>query len=252
MHDPTPSVPFHHFGVRLDHAPVKMGWMLDGRHMVTDLPPDHVSVIPAGASLSGWWNRPIDFACLYFTHASLTAAAGEETMHASKCEIRPALSVQSPTLCNLVRALHNDAAQGHPYGKIFGESIFVSLAALLIHDGRILQQRRYREGLGERRIRRTLDFIHAHLHEEMDLCSIAAAADTSPYHLSRIFRSALGCSIWQYVSRHRIQLATGLMHDPGLTLTQVANLSGFDSYSTFAATFKAVRERSPAQFRASL
>jgi AraC family transcriptional regulator len=252
MHDPTPSVPFHHFGVRLDRAPMKMGWTMDGRSVETDLPADHISIIPAWASMTGWWNRPVDFACLYFTPAALTAAAGEEVMAAAKCEIRPALSVQSPTLCKLVRALHNDAAQGHPYGKMFGESVFVSMAALIVHDGRIVQQRRNREGFGDRRIRRTLDYIHAHLDEEMDVCSIAAAAETSPFHLSRTFRGVVGCSIWQYVSRNRVQLAAGLMKDPELTLAQVAAMSGFESYSTFAATFKADRGVPPARFRSNL
>jgi hypothetical protein len=78
MHDLTPSAPFHHFGVRLDRAPLKMGWILDGARSDTDLPSDYVSVIPAGASLKGWWDRPVDLACLYFTPAALTAAAGEE------------------------------------------------------------------------------------------------------------------------------------------------------------------------------
>jgi hypothetical protein len=67
----------------------------------------------------------VDFACLYFTPAALTAAAGEEV---TKFEIRPAIGVQAPTLCKLVRALHADAAQGHPYGKMLGDSIFVSMA----------------------------------------------------------------------------------------------------------------------------
>jgi AraC family transcriptional regulator len=229
-----------------------MGWILDGKRMDTNLPSDHVSVIPAGASMKGWWDRPVDFACLYFTPASLTAAAGEETMSATKCEIRPAIGVRSPTLCRLVRALHTDAAQGHPYGKMFGDSIFVSMAALLVNDGRIVRESSYREGIGDRRIRQTLEYIHAHLDQDLDLCSIAQASATSPFHLSRTFRNALGCSIWQYVSRRRIQLATGLMKDSALTLAEVASMSGFESYSTFAATFKTARGISPAHFRAAL
>jgi AraC family transcriptional regulator len=252
MHDPTPSAPFHHFGVRLDHGPLKMGWILDGVRTDTDLPWDHVSVIPAGASMKGWWDRPVDFACLYFTPAALMAAAGEEMLTSAKSEIRPAVGVQSPTLCNLVRALHDDAAHGHPYGKMLGESIFVSMAALVVNDGRILHDSAYREGIGDRRVRRALEFIHAHIDAEMDVCAIAQAAETSPFHLSRSFRNAMGCSIWQYVSRRRVQLAAGLMKDPALTLAEVASMSGFESYSTFATSFKASRGVSPARFRVGL
>ena len=241
MYDTTPSAPFHHFGVRLDRTPLKMGWILDGVRADTDLPWDHVSVIPAGATLKGWWDRPVDFACVYFTPGALAAAAGEEAVTKGKLEIRPAVGMQSPTVCRLVRALHDDAVSGHPFGKMLGDSIFVSMAGLLMNDGRIVQDYGYREGIGERRLRRTLDYIHANLQEDMDVCSIAQAAETSPFHLSRMFRKALGCSIWQYVSRWRVRIAAGLMRDPGLTLAQVASMSGFDSYSTFACTFKAVR-----------
>jgi AraC family transcriptional regulator len=252
MHAPTPSAPFHHFAIRLDHAPLKMGWMLDGKRMDTNMLEDHVSIVPAGASFTGWMNRPGDFVCLYFTPSALMSAAGEEAMVAEKSEIRPVLGMQSPTLCKLIRALHSDAVQGHPYGRLFGDSIFVSMAALLVNDGRIVSHKLYREGIGDRRIRRTLDYIHAHLDQEIDVCSIAAAATTSPYHLSRTFRNAIGCSIWQYVSLSRVKLATGLMKDSALTLAQVASMSGFESYSTFAATFKADRGVSPARFRAGL
>jgi AraC family transcriptional regulator len=252
MHDATPPAIFHHFGVRLDHAPLKMGWILDGKRADTNLPHDHVSVIPAGATLKGWWDRPVDFACLYFTPDALMAAAGEESFSAKDAEIRPAIGVQSPTLCRMVRDLQADAALGHPYGKMWGDSIFVSLAGLLVNDGRIVHRRRDREGIGDRRIRRALDYIHSHFAEDIDVLSIAAAAETSPFHLNRSFRRALGCSIWQYVSRRRVQIAAGLMKDSAFTLAEVGTMAGFESYSTFAATFKTVRGLPPARFRAAL
>ena len=252
MHDPTPAVPFHHLGVRLDRAPLQMGWILDGKRSDTDLPYDHVSVIPAGASLQSWWNRPVDFACLYFTPGALTSAVGEEMASLSKYEIRAAIGVRSPTICALVRALHDDAAAKHPYGRMAGDSIFVSLAALLVSDGRILQERSFRSGIGDRRVRRALEYIHAHLDKPMDMFSIAEACETSPFHLSRSFRNAVGCPPWQYVSRLRVQVSRGLMKDASLNLTQIAAMSGFESYSTFAAIFKANHGVSPAQFRSRL
>ncbi len=252
MHDPTPAVPFHHFGVRLDDGPLKMGWTLDGGSTSTDLPRDHVSIIPAGASLTGWWNRPVDFACLYFTPEALAAAAGGEAADGGCFEIRPAISVRSPSICRLVRTLQADAVRGHPYGSMLGDSIFVTMAELLVNDGRIMCERRFRERVGDRRVRRTLEYIHAHLGQAMDISSIAEAAETSPAHLSRSFRGALGCSIWKYVSSRRVELANGLMKDRALTLAQVSSMAGFESYSTFAATFKADRGVSPASFRAAL
>jgi AraC family transcriptional regulator len=229
-----------------------MGWILDGRRSDTSLPSDHVSVIPAGATMKSWWNRPVDFACLYFRPEALAAAVGEEMASHSKYEIRPVIGLESPTICNLVRALHTDAAQEHPYGKMAGDAIFIRLASHLVSDGRILQERNYRDGIGDWRVRRALEFIHTHLHEEMDLFAIAEASETSPFHLSRLFCKAIGSSPWQYVSRMRVQISTGLMRDASLGLAQIAAMSGFESYSSFAATFKAKHRVSPAQFRAGL
>jgi AraC-like DNA-binding protein len=62
----------------------------------------------------------------------------------------------------------------------------------------------------------------------------------------------MGCSLWQYVLRQRVRIAEGLMTDRALTLTQVATMSGFESYSAFAASFKSQRNMSPASFRTAL
>jgi AraC-like DNA-binding protein len=248
MHDPTPAVPFHHLAVRLDRAPMKMGWTADGRNLKTDLPPDHVSVIPAGASVVSWWSRPVDFACLYFTPKAVQSALGDESLWKG-WEMPPALAVQAPGICALVRALAQDTQKGLPYGRMRGEALFHQLVTLLVADGRILKNTRYKVGIGDRRVRRALEYIHARISDELSLEQIAFAAETSPFHLTRIFRQATGLPVWRYVSRLRVQLAVGLMKDPTLTLIQVAGLSGFASYSTFAATFSAEQGVAPSRFR---
>lgn len=249
MHDPTPAVPFHHLAVRLDHAPMRMGWVAEGRQHNSDLPHDYVSVIPAGASVTSWWNRPTDFACLYFTQEAVTDAVGEEMLSASSWQLQLALAVRAPGICGLIRALTDDTNQRQPYGKMRGEAMFQQLATLLLADGRVLHDTRYKAGIGDRRVRRALEFIHAHAAEQLSLKRIAQAAETSPFHLTRVFREATGYPVWRYVSRLRVRLAIGLMKDPVLTLAQVADLSGFASYSTFAATFSKEQGMSALRFR---
>jgi AraC family transcriptional regulator len=249
MHDPTPAVPFHHLAVRLDRSPMKMGWNTDGHRSDTNLPHDHISVIPANASVTSWWNRPVDFACLYFTPQAIASAVGEETLAASNWELRLILSVQAPAVSQLIRALTLEADRLQPYGKLRGEALFQQLAFLLVADGRIHHDTRYKAHIGDRRVRRALDYIHAHFADDLTLEAIALASETSPFHLSRLFRQATGFPIWRYVSRLRTQVATGLMADPSLTLQQIAACSGFASYSTFAATFTAEHHLSPSTFR---
>lgn len=249
MHEPTPAVPFHHLAVRLDHAPMEMGWKANGRCSYTALPHDHVSVIPAGDTVTSWWSRPVDFACLYFTSQAVEAAVGRELAEAAKWELQPVLAVRAPSISGLIRAMALDTHTGQQYGRMRGEALFHELAALLVADGRMLRDARYKAGIGDRRVRRALEFIHAAACEELSLEQIAQAADTSPFHLSRIFRQTTGTPVWRYVSRLRVQLAVGLMKDRALSLQEVATLAGFASYSTFAATFVAEKGVSPSRFR---
>jgi AraC family transcriptional regulator len=100
------------------------------------------------------------------------------------------------------------------------------------------------------RIRRAMDYVHSNFHEPMDLASIACASATSAFHLCRLFRAAMGCSLWQYVTRVRVHAARALMErEPAKTLTHIAMESGFDSYSGFIAAFKASCGITPSRYR---
>lgn len=224
---------------------------MDGRRGQVDLPNDGVCIMPAGATFTAWWDRPADMACLYFMPEALHKVTGED--HAGEPpEVFPTLSLQSPTVSRLIRALHQDAESGHPYGKMLGDSIFVALAGALTQDRRVMWERSYRSGVGDRRVRSALEYIHGHLTSPLDVGTIASAAETSPFHLTRSFRTTMGCSLWQYVLRQRVRVAAGLMKDRALTLAEVSAMSGFESYSAFAASFKSILGLAPARYRAAL
>ncbi len=151
----------------------------------------------------------------------------------------------------LLRALHADAANGCPHGALVGDSLFAALAAQLVpsstlaHDALVAT-------VGDRRVRRALEYIHAHLHGPMRVQEIADAAASSPFHLARCFRAALGCSLWHYVLRERARRAGVLMHRPGLSLAQVAGACGFETYASFVTAVRREFGVSPASLRSSL
>ena len=88
-----------------------------------------------------------------------------------------------------------------------GDALFHQHAALLVVDGRLFKDRQYKDGIGDRRVRYALDYIHAHVCEELDLERIAQASETSVFHLSRLFRQTTRYPIWRYVPRLRVQVA---------------------------------------------
>ena len=158
----------------------------------------------------------------------------------------------SPIAPDLLRALLADLHAGQPHGALVGDAIFIALTALLLPPSAIAHQPQ-KASSQERRIRRTLDCILSHLNDPtLNLERIAAAASSSPFHLSRCFRSAMGCSPWQYVLRERARPALMLMPRRRLSLQEVSQRAGFHAYSSFSASLRREYGLSPISLRTAL
>lgn len=246
----APEAPFHHLALPLSRVPLRIGLNVDGRMRFGRNAPDMLTVVAAGSGGLTTWDGQFESACFYFTTQSLSLALGEEVTEHSHA-LRTRAEQSSPDLVRLLHALNADAAAGQPHGSLVGDSIFAALAARLVPSGaqRRMRPRAHAEAW---RVGRVLEFVHAHLNEPLDIASLAAAADTSPFHLNRTFRATVGLSLWRYVLRERACHARVLMTDPQLTLTEVALHSGFETYASFAAAIKATTGETPSRLRARL
>jgi len=100
------------------------------------------------------------------------------------------------------------------------------------------------------RINRAVDYIDAHLAEEMNLRDIASAAFFSPYHFHRIFRSLMGEPVHQFVQRVRLEKAARfLVADRRKSVTRVALECGYQNPAAFSRAFRGVFGCSPSQWR---
>lgn len=242
-----PGMPFHHLALPLGNAPPKVYMKIEGRRSNGGIARDTIGVIEAGVGGIVSWDKPYESACFYFTSESLAVALGRD-VNSYAHSIRTTGILHAPVICHLLHALHADAATGQPHGALIGDSIFVALAARLVPAGEHRRSCR-RPGTHDWRIRRALEHIHAHLTDALNITSIAAAAATSPFHLSRSFREMLGCSIWQYVLRERARRALILMRDPALNLADVAQSAGFETYSGFIEAVRREFGQAPAKLR---
>ena len=78
-------------------------------------------------------------------------------------------------------------------------------------------------------VHRVQDWLVAHPAEPTTLAQLAQVAAMSPRNLTRAFRRATGITVQEFRSRIRLELAAGLLNDPGLTVEGVARQCGFDS-----------------------
>ncbi len=240
-----PGSPFHHLALPLERAPLRFTLRMDGRWLHGRNAADTVVMIEAGAAGMSHWDAAFESACLYFTNDALAHALGIEEAEV-RHTIRTQTGYHSPELARLQHALYLDAATGQRHGTLIGDAIFVALAAHVVPQRKQITLRHNGESW---RVRNALGFIHAYLTEKLSIAAIAEAAGTSPYYLSHVFRDAIGCSIWQYVLRERARYAVFLMRNPQLTLTSVAQVSGFDTYASFIAAVRREYGQTPAALR---
>jgi AraC family transcriptional regulator len=107
---------------------------------------------------------------------------------------------------------------------------------------------RRREYVG--RINRVMDHIRANLTGDLRLETLARVAHFSPYHFHRVFKSVVGETINEFTHRLRLQKAAShLIHNPRLSITEIALQCGYSSPSSFARDFRGTFGMSATQFR---
>jgi AraC family transcriptional regulator len=109
-----------------------------------------------------------------------------------------------------------------------------------------------RVGLVDRRVRRAVELMHAHLDRDLPLEEIAAAAYLSPFHFARLFKKVTGASPHAYLATLRAARAQTLLAETDLSVTEVSARVGYSSPSHFTKAFRQSTGLTPRAFRAAL
>ncbi len=155
--------------------------------------------------------------------------------------------------CALVDELLDEEAAGR---DLFIDAIIEQIIVYLLR--RYMNVRRSsdlevsRVGLVDRRIRRTVELMHAHMERELSLEELAAAAYFSPFHFARLFKKLMGASPHAYLAALRVRRAQTLLAETDLSVTEVASRIGYGSSSHFAKAFRQTTGLTPRAFRSAL
>ena len=99
----------------------------------------------------------------------------------------------------------------------------------------------------------TIEQVCAHLaanyRQKFSLTEVAARFYLSPYYLSRLFRRVTGQSIVDYLNNRRIEAAQKLLETTELSISAIAEQTGFASAAHFRRVFREVMDISPLQYR---
>ncbi|MEL7507195.1 MAG: AraC family transcriptional regulator [Cyanobacteria bacterium J06633_23] len=149
----------------------------------------------------------------------------------------------------LMQALLIEAEMGGPNGQLYVDSLSTALATHFVNHYSIdrpvdLPSLRMSE---RQRLGAVIDYIEAHLTEDVSLSDLALQAGLSKFHFSRLFKQAIGLTPHKYVTRRRIEQAAHNLKQ-GQPVAQVAHQFGFSDQSHFTRVFKQVKGSTPRQF----
>ncbi len=94
-----------------------------------------------------------------------------------------------------------------------------------------------------------IDYIESHLHEKLDLETVAGAVHYSKYHMHRMFTDTVGLTIHDYVQRRQLTEAAKLLVLSDRPILEIALSAGYESQQSFTDIFKAMYKKSPNRYR---
>ncbi len=101
-----------------------------------------------------------------------------------------------------------------------------------------------------RKLVEVTDYIKTHLtDDDLSQNAMAAMAGISPEYFSRMFKQVTGQTYVKWLNMVRLEKAISLFPEEGMTLTEIAMLSGFQSIPTFNRVFHDAKGISPGEYR---
>lgn len=100
-------------------------------------------------------------------------------------------------------------------------------------------------------IQNAVDYIEAHLTENIDYDIVAAQSFSSAYHFQRVFSILCGFTIGEYIRNRRLSLAGAELAAGNAKVIDIALKYGYENPDSFAKAFQRFHGVLPSQARNS-
>ena len=94
-----------------------------------------------------------------------------------------------------------------------------------------------------------LDYVEEHYRDHITLDDAAKLTGYAKTYFCKHFKRVTGVSFHQYLNRYRISVACLLLEDPGLSVANIAEMTGFSSAKLFCRIFKETTNMTTSQYQ---
>ncbi|MBK6313139.1 MAG: helix-turn-helix transcriptional regulator [Blastocatellia bacterium] len=163
--------------------------------------------------------------------------------------VAPIDDALAPTIRRLVVELGRSGE-----GRNEAIELVMALAALDIvgphaTSDRLERLERSRAGLVDRRLRRSIEFMHDNFDRELALAEIAEAAYLSEFHFARLFKRITGVTPHAYLAGLRVEHARRLLSTTDRSIADIGAGVGYQSASHFGKVFRQTTGFTPTEYR---
>jgi len=206
-----------------------------------------IDIIPAGTPCV-WEMKGKDTALLLRISPGLIRAAAEQMeIDPRRVELRNRFQMRDSAIENIGWALKAEMEAGYPSGRLYLESMAMSVAARLVrcYSSAAVQLPRKTGRMAGIQLRRVLGYIEDNLGRDISLADVAAVAELSVSHCKAVFSESMGLPVHQYVIRRRVEYAKKLLQLGKMPISQIALEAGFAHQSHLARHMRRLLGVSP-------
>lgn len=206
-----------------------------------------ITIFPAGVETAFAMLGDVEFALLEIDPTTSPLA---EQLYQMATTLVSVVMNGDPVLDVLVRQLLMIAQQQNKADQAYVDAIY---GTILLHTKRILLKQNTHSfqsnSLQLNRVRKSVEYIHTHLSEDLSVSKLANALAVSESYFRKIFNDVMGQTVHQFILNTRLNRARELLIHSSFSISQVATTLGFSSQSHLTTQFSKLYRVSPAQYR---
>lgn len=102
---------------------------------------------------------------------------------------------------------------------------------------------------GNEAVRQTMRYINSYYRRKIDLQTLADEVHLHPNYLCALFKEYTGETVFQHLTRIRVESAAYLLRENDIPINKAAELSGFNTESLFYQKFKQITGVTPSAYK---
>ncbi|NJN20644.1 MAG: helix-turn-helix transcriptional regulator [Leptolyngbya sp. RL_3_1] len=208
-------------------------------------------ITPANTPLFVRWEGEENCLQIQLTDAFLKRIAAETFKGSDRLQLIPAFQQRDGPVEAIAQLILTELQQNPGGNQLYVDSLANVLAVNVLRQFATTQRQLplYEGGLPQRQLMQVLDYIDAHLDQEIKLANLAELLGMSQFHFSHLFKQSIGISPYQYLLQQRVERAKQLLKQTNQPIVEIALDCGFNSHSHLSKQFRQLTGMTPKAFR---